>query len=76
MSKDNPRFDHQAAEDRAAVRLGWSYWSREWHRRRERATDRSLSVVQRQEALRCQNIAAHWLARLEDGGPWLGNSVH
>ncbi|WP_050028233.1 hypothetical protein [Verrucomicrobium sp. BvORR034] len=69
MSAYFPGFDHSAAEDRAAVSLGWCYWSREWHERRERATDRSLTVVQRQEALRCQNVAAFWLARLQEGGP-------
>lgn len=62
-------FDHQAAEDRAAVQLGWSYWSRTWHEWRERAMDEDRSLERRREALRCQRVAAYWLARLQEGGP-------
>lgn len=62
-------FEHQAAEDRAAVALGLSYWSRTWHECRERASDRSRSPERRAEALRCLNVAAYWLARMQEGGP-------
>lgn len=61
-------FDHSAEEDRAAFALGWCYWSCEWHQRRERATDRRLPLVQRQEALRCLQVASYWLERLREGG--------